>query len=74
MGRTERREPGPSWWCQSPGHGTDALEVLPEHESELLYCVGCQALEQAAQSGCEVSLTEDIQELPGHNPGLCALG
>lgn len=41
---------------------------FPDYEEEFLYCVGGQALAQAAQRGLGVSLTGDTWELPGHNP------
>lgn len=52
---------------------TDAQEVPPGCEEELFHCVGDQALDQVVQSGCGVSLTEDIHETSGHNPAPCAL-
>ncbi|KAJ7395137.1 hypothetical protein BTVI_158112 [Pitangus sulphuratus] len=72
----KRLESGTSQWCQPIGHEaeTDAQEVPPEYEEELLYCVGDHTLEQIAQRGCGISLTGDIREPCGCNPVQCALG
>ena len=50
-------------WAQ-----TKAQEVPSEHEEELLPSEGDGALEQAAQGGCGVSYSEDIQDPPGQVP------
>ena len=56
-------------WAQ-----TEAEEFPPEHEEELLPSEGNGALEQAAQGGCGVSFSGDIQDLPGQSPLRPALG
>ena len=50
-------------------------EYFPsEHEEELLPSEGDGALEQAAQGGCGVSFSGDIQDLPGQDPVQPAVG
>jgi len=47
---------------------TEAQEVPSEYEEEFLHSEGDGALEQAAQGGCRVSFSRDIQELSGQGP------
>ena len=56
-------------WAQ-----TEAQEVPFEHEEELLPSEGDGALEQAAQGGCGVSFSGDIQDPPGQVPVQPAVG
>ena len=53
---------------------TEAQEVPPEQEEELLHSEGDGALEQAAQGSCGVSFSGDIQDLPGQGPMQPAVG
>jgi len=50
------------------------MEVPHQHAKELLHGEGDGALEQAAQGGCRVSFSGDIQGPSGHLPGQPALG
>jgi len=72
-------------WCQTLFSGaqrqdkgqwaqTEAWEVPVEQEEELLLSEGDGALEQAAQGGCGVSFSRDIQALPGRGPVQPVLG
>ena len=53
---------------------TEAEEVPAEQEEELLPSEGDRALAQAAQGGCGVSFSGDVQDLPGRGPVQPALG
>jgi len=55
-------------WAQ-----TEAQEVPSEHEEELP-SEGDRALEQAAQGGCGVSFSGDIEDLSGQGPVQPAVG
>ena len=58
-----------------PQRSVAARGKLPsEHDEELLHSEGDGALERAAQGGCGVSFSGDIQTLPGCGAVQPALG
>ena len=61
--------------CAGPGHDqTVEGDHAKEHEEEFLPSEGDGALEQAAQGGCGVCFSGDIQDLPGQGPVEPAVG
>ena len=65
---------GAQWQDKGQWAQTEAQEVPSEHEEEFLPSEGDGALEQAAQGGCGVSFSGDIQDLPGQGPVQPAVG
>jgi len=61
---------------QDKGQGaqTEAQEFLSELDEEFFPSEGDRALKQAAQKGCGVSFSGDIQNPPGGGPVQPALG
>ena len=65
---------GAQWQDKGQWAQTEAQQVPSEHGEELLPSEGDGALEQAAQGGCGVSFSGDIQDLPGQGPVQPAVG
>ena len=65
---------GAQWQDKGQWAQTEAQEVPSEHDEELLHSEGDGALEQAAQGGCGVSFSGDIQDPPEQGPVHPALG
>ena len=64
---------GAQWQDKGQWAQTEAQEVPSEHEEELP-SEGDRALEQAAQGGCGVSFSGDIEDLSGQGPVQPAVG
>jgi len=65
---------GAQWQDKGQPAQTEAEEDPAEHEEELLRSEGDRALAQAAQGGCGVSFSGDIQDPPAQVPVQPAVG
>ena len=65
---------GAQWQDKRQRAQTEAQEVPSEHEEELLPSEGDGALAQAAQGGCGVSFSGDVQAPPGQGAVQPAVG
>jgi len=65
---------GAQWQDKRQRAQTEAQEVPSEHEEGLLLSEGDGALEEAAQGGCGVCFSGDIQDPPGQGPVQLAVG
>lgn len=78
----KRMGPDSSRWCpgaqvvpsgQGQSAQTETQEAPSEYEEKPLYFKSDRALEEAAQRGCKVFFSGNIQSPPGHNPVLPAV-